>query len=444
MNIKKINEILNLKAKYAQEKYEDELLRTICGKFVNNYFYTMKGLDFCRSNPSTNYTKPKFDQEALRELQQVGEQVERERKLLAEQAQKSMMTVSAEIDNKALNDQNASQQGHDGIIRGTPEDFERQRRAFRIKSKQPPSIVSQMERARIQQEELFQKKNLEGLAKMRKEYDIYGSQRKPLPPIHSMFRSPPVYEFNDKAIEIEAPTDKRVKISSMSDRMYLHAPSTDEIRNEGMHQTLVKTMDKVNSHKALIERKKLMPVTVREDKLERDFIIYPHFVDFGNVRPGTKYRSEIIVINDNYFLQRVKIIDPLDSKFSITLSKTGPIAMGQERTIYITLDTEGIDQPIDLESEFYILSKYRKYTIEVRAKVGLNVTQTIAHMPQQSNFKPGPGLSESMAKYLNRIEPKEDNRRHAAGDLKNTRISGSLLLLQERAPAPSLRTTCRR
>ena len=444
MNIKKVTEILNMKSKYAQEKYEDELLRTICGKFVNNYFYTMKGLDFCRSNPSTNYTKPKFDQDALRELQEVGELIEKERNLLAEQAQKSKLSVNAEIDNKALNDQNASQQGHDGVIKGTPEDFERQRRTFRIKSKHPQSVVSQMEKARIQQEDLFQQKNLEGLAKMRKEFDIYGSQRKPLPPIHSMFRSPPVYEFNDKAIEIEAPTEKRVKISSMSDRMYLHAPSTGEIRNEGMHQTLVKTMDKVHSHKALIERKKLMPVTVREDKLERDFIIYPHFVDFGNVRPGTKYRSEIIVINDNYFLQRVKIVDPLDSKFAVTLSKTGPIAMGQERTIYITLDTDGIDQPVDLESEFYILSKYRKYTIEVRAKVGLNVTQTLPQSSHPHATKPGPGLSASMAKYLNRIEPKEDKRKQGAGDLKNTRTSGSMSLLQEKAPEPSRKTTSRR
>ena len=228
-----------------------------------------------------------------------------------------------------------------------------------------------MEQERLIEEERDRRKTQEYLSKLKYDVDIYGKQRAPLPAIYSMFRGHPQYELNEKTIEIEAPTDKRIKTSSMADRVYLHAPSTDEIRNEGMHQTLMRSMDKGYSHKYLLERKKLMPIAVKADPLERDFVIYPHKIDFGTIRPGNCYKTDVLIINDNYFLQRVKVIGASDKNIKVVLSKAGPIAMGQDRRITVYLDAENIDQT-EVETEFYIMSKYRKYTIPVTAMVAPN------------------------------------------------------------------------
>ena len=424
-NIWIVTGILLSKDRIRQEMYQEDLLRSICNKFVNNYFYTIKGLDFTRENPSENFTKRRLDKDTLRELQALGiEQME-----IEEAERKEGNARLNELQAKTVRD-SVGARSHTGKPAKDASEDQEKNKAFRIKTLQAPSIVKQMEQQRILQEDLAKQKSLDYLTKLRKEYDIYGSQRKPLPPIHSMYLGNPNYEFIQKTIDIEAPTDKRVKISSMSDRMYFHAPSTGEMRNEGMHQTLVKTMDKMNNHEQLIERKKLMPTTIREDRMERDFIIYPHFVDFGTVRPGTIYKAEIIVINDNYFLQRVKLVDPLDSKFKVELNKTGPIAMGQERSITVSFNTDGLDQPGDIETEFYILSKYRKYTIEVRAKIGENENRTIVvpypgSSAHSQAHKPGPGLSIPMSKVLRRLEPREDTRKQK-GDMKQTRASGRI------------------
>lgn len=44
----------------------------------------------------------------------------------------------------------------------------------------------------------------------------------------------------------ESATDKRVKISSLSNRLYLNAPEVNDLRNQGMHQTMLATLDKKN------------------------------------------------------------------------------------------------------------------------------------------------------------------------------------------------------
>lgn len=105
----------------------------------------------------------------------------------------------------------------------------------------------------------------------------------------------------------------------------------------------MRSMDKGFSHKYLLDRKKLMPLSVKADPLERDFVIYPHKIDFGTIRPGLCYKAELMIINDNYFLQRVKIIAPQDKIITTIISKAGPIAMGQERRVTVYLDASDID-----------------------------------------------------------------------------------------------------
>jgi hypothetical protein len=361
-NIQAIKLILLNGQDWKRQRYEQQLIRSICNKFVNKYFDSLGGINFCRENPSVNFVKPRVDKELLRELQDLGKQTLEEEK---EREAQNRLQFTREIDQKTAKDFHYSS----GKLADNPYSSA-VKRPFRIKNG-GCSVFKQMEKDRIMQEDLARQKNLENLSKMRKEYDIYGKQRRPLEPIFGMFKGSPEYEYNDKTINVEAPTDKRVKISSTAQRAYLHAPSIDEVRNTGTHETLMKTLDKGNTVKEVEMRGKLMPTSKLEVK-EKDFIIYPHQIDFGVVKPGNCYKAEIVLINENYFLQRVKVIAPIDSNVRTTLSHTGPIAMGQERRITVYLDTEKLEEG-EVETEVHIMSKYRKYTIPIKAKLGPNV-----------------------------------------------------------------------
>lgn len=55
-----------------------------------------------------------------------------------------------------------------------------------------------------------------------------------------------IIKFLCRYILTESATDKRVKISSLSNRLYLNAPEVNDLRNQGMHQTMLATLDKKN------------------------------------------------------------------------------------------------------------------------------------------------------------------------------------------------------
>lgn len=56
-----------------------------------------------------------------------------------------------------------------------------------------------------------------------KQFNLYGKPRKRLPTVRSLYQSEVISEPNKDFIKVEAPVDKRVKISSMANRMYMPA-----------------------------------------------------------------------------------------------------------------------------------------------------------------------------------------------------------------------------
>jgi hypothetical protein len=373
VNLKAIHDIVMQQEEYKKEKYQRELLRSISNKFVNNYFYTVKGIKYLDIEPPEHFVKKKIDSGILEELRQLGIQTLKEQEELRE-SQISNPPQVAELNQKQLRDDyQMGRQTQQGQSKVPESPHDPQKKSFRIKNIMT-SKVKLLEQEQRLQEDRNKQKTLDYLAKMRMEFDIYGNKRAPLHPVFSMAKGSPFYELNEKAIEIEAPTDKRVKIASMSNRKYIHAPSTDEIRNEGMHQSLLKSMDKGNSYKEVFDKKKIMPDYVKNDPREKDFVIFPHQIDFGTVRPASVFKAELRLVNANSLLQRVKLLDPVEPAFKVVLSKTGPIAMGHERRVFVYFDTEKLEGG-EFETEFHILSKYRKYTIPIKAKVGPNVEQ---------------------------------------------------------------------
>merc|ERR1712007_198149 len=102
-----------------------------------------------------------------------------------------------------------------------------------------------------------------------KKYDIYGNQRGKTF-VATLQKTFPRREINKKFILNESITDRRVKISSLANRLHHKAPSIQEVRNYGTYQLLKDATDKKNTYQGLIERNNLMITAQLSDKLQKD------------------------------------------------------------------------------------------------------------------------------------------------------------------------------
>lgn len=64
----------------------------------------------------------------------------------------------------------------------------------------------------------------------------------------------------------------------MATRVYQQAAPVSQIRNEGMHQTIIRTLDKKNNLDELMDKKNLMVTGDINDRLRKDLLIYPIIV----------------------------------------------------------------------------------------------------------------------------------------------------------------------
>jgi hypothetical protein len=63
-----------------------------------------------------------------------------------------------------------------------------------------------------------------------KDFNVEGGLRQEKPFVKSTVKSNANTELNEKFITTECITDRRVKISSMANRMYMNAPSVEDVR----------------------------------------------------------------------------------------------------------------------------------------------------------------------------------------------------------------------
>lgn len=86
-------------------------------------------------------------------------------------------------------------------------------------------------------------------------------------------RTQPISEINQKYLVTEAPFDKKVKISSMKNKLTSEACNMTEMRKEGPHSVLLKTIDMGNNINRLLERRTMMVQADLNDKLQRDILV---------------------------------------------------------------------------------------------------------------------------------------------------------------------------
>lgn len=147
-------------------------------------------------------------------------------------------------------------------------------------------------------------------------YSVDGkSPRRENPKIPSYLKTTfPEAEFNENYIYIEKMTDKRIKTSSVANRLYFNAPSINTIRKSGQHNFLLEALDKKKTYEEMMERLNLMITSELCDPLNKMLKVEPTRLDFGYLKVGNKYEMSIKIRNDDNITNRVQLRNSSDNK----------------------------------------------------------------------------------------------------------------------------------
>jgi len=141
------------------------------------------------------------------------------------------------------------------------------------------------------------------------------SPRKDNPKIPNYLKTTfPEAEFNEDYIYIEKMTDKRIKTSSVANRLYFNAPSINMIRKSGQHNFLLEALDKKKTYEEMMERLNLMITSELCDPLNKMLKVEPTSLDFGNLKVGNKYEMSLKIRNDDNITNRVQLRKSSDNK----------------------------------------------------------------------------------------------------------------------------------
>lgn len=356
----------------------------MCNRFVRNYFNTIEGVTFVKAHPRDPFTRKERDKELLEELQDLGKTLEGagavDKNLRINDLGKSLIasqlsgngtqymdgTVEDEDRDQYLNHEDQLPDP-DNEVRGS---FNKSK-SFRIKSGKvnKVSIATMIEKQRIEENKIKREKDMQYHFQKSMRFNVYGTQRKNLPDVKSLYKSNPQTVPNERYIKIEAPVDRRVKVCSMNRRMFIQAPGVEEIRKDADHKKMMTLKDKGYDEKTLTEKKSLMSISAMHDGMQKDIVVYPERIDFGNVEAGSYYETKILIKNEDSLLQRIKIVQPDKDCFSVYEKQRGAIAMGMSKELKVIFKPRSEDEGY-FDDSFKIISKYRIYTIPIEASIG--------------------------------------------------------------------------
>jgi hypothetical protein len=293
-----------------------------------------------------------------------------------------------EIDPEKQQDELGSHYGemHDNaIVALEPEDDENQdkmrmsgMKQSQLRSKlgesiEEPGYVPSMF---LQEKEYLKQKDEEVLLKAEeyhvsktKEFNVYGRLRPLKLKVKSIAKSKIKPEMNEKFITTESITDKRIKIASMANRAYLHAPNVNQVRKQGQHQMILQAITKKQTFNELISQANAMVTSVLNDPLKRSMNILPSQANFGSIKEGCKYEILITCKNEDMLPQRVVIHQCRDPRISIQQDNGGPIASGMVKNIRVIIDTKKKSENSVISDKFEIVTKTDIFKVPITATV---------------------------------------------------------------------------
>lgn len=374
-----IQKIKDLSLKHKELKDEEERLMEVCNRFVNNYFHTMEGIAFAKENDHEVFVKPEIDKEALEELETLGKEQQALDKLKQMEkgasSHNNWTTSNLQGSGQHSENQPGDIQLASSLNQPLASSGVSKNKSFRIKSsgrarrKNKISITTINERKRQQDKKDKTESDMRYHFSKNKQFNLYGKPRKRLPAVRCLFQSDVISEPNQDFIRVEAPVDKRVRTSSLANRMYIPAFGVEQIRKDADHIKLMTMKDRGFDDKTLTEKRTLMSISALKDKLQKDLIVFPANINFGNLEADSRYETHLLIKNEDALQQRIRLVQPQNSLFKVVETKKGPISMGLDKKIKIVFQP-GEDADGYFEDYFKIVSKYRVYTIPIKASIG--------------------------------------------------------------------------
>jgi hypothetical protein len=193
------------------------------------------------------------------------------------------------------------------------------------KVKPLPSIYSRKMKLMKEKEEKELEMNEKWFKLRTAQFAHDGSPRGPNVKVPAYLKTTfPEAEFNEDYIAIDKVTDKRIRTSSVSNRLYINAPSITEVRKSGQHNFLLNALDKRTTYEELMEKLNLMVTAELCDPLNKMLKIDPTVLDFGYIKTGVKHQMFLKIRNDDNLMNRV-YIKPSSPFISIELFPVGKV-----------------------------------------------------------------------------------------------------------------------
>ena len=316
-------------------------------KFFRNYFDSDKGVQFLKDHPHQSYVKQtnQDPQEQLAQtlLEKGAEEMEEEK---VETAGNIGLEGNIDINNKQnspvvyLNEDNQGM--HSGNISN------QHLFAGSTKSLKKPKILPSIHKKtqilnQLKEEYNAQKaREWQDLKTMKYTYD--GALRNVNPKVpHYLKPTFPQAEFNEDYIYIEKLTERRVKTSSVANRIYFNAPSVEEIRKSGQHDFLIEAMENRRTPEEMMERMNLMMTAELCDPLNKQLKIDPVCLDFGIVSENRMYQMYFRLRNDDNMTNRVQI-RKINESPNILIENFigGKVVFGETKKVKIVLNTKDL------------------------------------------------------------------------------------------------------
>lgn len=227
-------------------------------KFDDNFYGTLVGKEFLQLYPQTTYyKKPKkvdtqyegLDQYAVDDPNYNGKM---ERDTLSGNQKTSSPMVYLENENPL----------HKGNDRTAHRNSPRKPILPSIHKRKMELIKEKTEKERADADDWHNKKTYK--------FNHDGAERVSNPLVPKYLKTTfPEAEFNEDYIAMEKLTDKRLKTSSVSKRLYFNAPSINQIRKSGQHNFISEALDKRRTYEEMMGQVNLMVTAELCDPLNK-------------------------------------------------------------------------------------------------------------------------------------------------------------------------------
>ena len=319
-------------------------------KFCPKYFDSEKGKEYHKEHPHEKYIENNNNNNNIENENEIDPQrlLDKAREEFKENNLINNNNSNTNLIENNIDDNINNKQNSPVVYLNENNNIINKKQQFKDGKKRLPSLYSQQKILAKINDEYNQQKSKEWTESKSIKYTVDGNLRtnNPLVP-HYIKPTFPQAEFNEDYIYIDKLTERRVKTSSVSNRIYFNAPSIEEIRKSGEHDILMEALENRRTPDEMMERLNLMITSELCDPLNKQLKIDPVQIDFGVCNQSKNYQMFFNLRNDDNMTNRVLIrkstknnnINANDNKNYIGIESFigGKVVPGETKRVKIVL-----------------------------------------------------------------------------------------------------------